>query len=162
MTAGAAVRVRGGEAGRPRRGPAVRRAGPPPAGLTIAAVAYDPELAERIRALVAALPGLSEQRMFGGLAFLVEGNMAVAASGQGGLLVRVDPAQSERIIAKTSATEMVMRGRPMGGWLRVAAADVRTKRQLERWVRLGTAYAASLPPKHSTSNRARAGDRARR
>jgi hypothetical protein len=85
--------------------------------------------------------------MFGGLAFLIGGNMAVAASGQGGLLVRVDPAQSENLVATTGARPMEMRGRPMQGWLRVDSDHVRTKRELAKWVRLGVAYARSLPLK---------------
>ena len=110
-------------------------------------MAYDEGLAERIRELLAGEPGVTEQRMFGGLAFLVGGNMAVAASGQGGLMVRVDPEDSERLVASTPARPMDMRGRPMRGWLRVDLDDVRTKRTLQRWVGLGTAYARSLPPK---------------
>jgi TfoX/Sxy family transcriptional regulator of competence genes len=110
-------------------------------------VAYDEELAHRLRELVGAEPGLTELRMFGGLAFLLEGNMAVAASGQGGILVRVDPAQSETLVATTAAYPMEMRGRQMAGWLRVDAEHVRTERELARWVKLGTAYARSLPPK---------------
>jgi hypothetical protein len=85
--------------------------------------------------------------MFGGLAFLVGGNMAIAASGQGGILVRVDPEESSALVAKTAAEVMVMRGRPMEGWLRVAGDDVRTKQSLAAWVKRGTAYAASLPAK---------------
>jgi hypothetical protein len=85
--------------------------------------------------------------MFGGLAFLLQGHMAVAASGQGGVMVRVDPARSDALVASTKATVVEMRGRPMAGWLRVASEDVATKRQLEKWVKLGTAYARSLPPK---------------
>ena len=112
-------------------------------------MAYDEELAERIRELVAGERGLTEKRMFGGLAFLVGGNMAVAASGQGGLLVRVDPDRSERLVARSTARPMEMRGREMAGWLRVDAADVRTKRQLSRWVDIGLTYARSLPPKRS-------------
>jgi TfoX/Sxy family transcriptional regulator of competence genes len=110
-------------------------------------VAYDEELADRIRQLVAGEPSLTEKKMFGGLAFLVGGNMAIAASGQGGVLVRVDPAESDRLVARTSARLMEMRGRQMQGWLRVDSEDVRTKRQLAKWVELGTAYARSLPPK---------------
>jgi TfoX/Sxy family transcriptional regulator of competence genes len=85
--------------------------------------------------------------MFGGLAFLIRGNMAIAASGQGGLLVRVDPAETERLLRSTKAEAMVMRGRSMSGWLRVDAAAVRTKRQLEPWVARGTSYARKLPKK---------------
>jgi hypothetical protein len=110
-------------------------------------VAYDEELADRIRELVGEEPNLTEQKMFGGLAFLVGGNMAVAASGQGGLLVHVDAAASEALIATTPAEAMVMHGRAMAGWLRVDAGDVRTKRQLSKWVELGTSYARSLPVK---------------
>ncbi len=110
-------------------------------------MAYDKELANRIRELVGGEPGLSEKKMFGGLAFMIHGNMAVAASSQGGVLVRVDPAESETLAASTTAHPMEMRGREMQGWLRVDADDVQTKRQLARWVKLGIAYARSLPAK---------------
>jgi TfoX/Sxy family transcriptional regulator of competence genes len=110
-------------------------------------VAYDEDLADRIRELVGGEAGLTEQKMFGGLAFLIGGNMAVAASGEGGLLVRVDPEQSDKLTANSAAEPMVMRGRPMPGWLRVATDEVRTKRQLTKWVEIGTAYARSLPAK---------------
>jgi hypothetical protein len=110
-------------------------------------VAYDEELADRIRDLVGDEPGLTEQKMFGGLAFLVGGNMAVAASGQGGILVHVAPEQSEELVSTTSARPMEMRGRQMKGWLRVDADDLRTPRQLADWVERGTAYARSLPAK---------------
>jgi TfoX/Sxy family transcriptional regulator of competence genes len=110
-------------------------------------MAYDEDLADRIRELVAGEPDLTEQKMFGGLAFLIGGNMAVAASGQGGVLVRVDPAESEALVATTRAHLMEMRGRPMPGWLRVGPEDLRTRRQLAKWVELGTAYARTLPAK---------------
>lgn len=110
-------------------------------------MAFDEDLAHRIRELVADEPRLTEQRMFGGLAFLIGGHMAIAASGHGGLLVRVDPATSEQLIATTPAEPMVMRGRPMTGWLRVDADHVRTKRQLAKWVDMGTSRAGSLPVK---------------
>jgi len=113
----------------------------------VGGVAYDEGLADRIRGLSAGGEGLSEMRMFGGLAFLVGGNMAVAASGQGGIMVRVDPASSDRLVATTSAYFAEMRGRSMKGWLRVDMEDVRTKRQLAKWVQLGATYARSLPPK---------------
>ena len=100
-----------------------------------------------MRDLLSGEPGLSEKKMFGGLAFLIGGNMSVAASGQGGVLVRVDPAQSDKLIATTNAHLMEMRGRTMDGWLRVAPEDVRTKRQLAKWVTLGATYARSLPAK---------------
>jgi len=110
-------------------------------------MAYDEDLAERIRALVAAERGMSEKKMFGGIAFLIGGNMAIAASGQGGVLVRVDPEQSDQLVATTKASVAVMRGGPMAGWLRVATEDLRTKRQLAKWVDLGTGVARSLPAK---------------
>jgi TfoX/Sxy family transcriptional regulator of competence genes len=110
-------------------------------------VAYDEELADRIRELIGNESGLTEQKMFGGLAFLIGGNMAVAASGQGGALVRVDPADSDRLVATTNARLMEMRGRRMSGWLRVDSEDLRTKRQLAKWVGLGLTYARSLPAK---------------
>jgi hypothetical protein len=110
-------------------------------------VAYDEELADRIRALVAGEPRLTEKKMFGGLGFMVGGNMAVAASGQGGVLVRVDPEESSRLVETTPAYNMVMRGRPMDGWLRVDDADVASEPALAEWVGRGVAYARSLPPK---------------
>ena len=110
-------------------------------------MAYDEVLADRIRAELAGQPDVSEKKMFGGLAFLVNGHMAVAASGQGGLLVRADPATSEPLVTGGDASPMVMRGRPMDGWLRVHPDRVRTDGQLSRWVELGTSYARSLPAK---------------
>jgi TfoX N-terminal domain len=110
-------------------------------------MAYDENLADRIRELIAGEADLTEQKMFGGLAFLIGGNMAVAASGQGGVLVRVDPGESDVLVATTSARPMEMRGREMQGWLRVGPGDLSTKRQLAKWVELGTTYARSLPAK---------------
>jgi TfoX/Sxy family transcriptional regulator of competence genes len=110
-------------------------------------VAYDADLADRIRELLADERNVTEQRMFGGLAFLVRGNMAVAASGQGGILVRVDPDRSEKLLATKGVRPMEMRGRAMNGWLRVDADTVRTKRQLAKWVGLGREYARTLPAK---------------
>jgi TfoX N-terminal domain len=110
-------------------------------------VAYDEELAERIRKLVGDEPGLSEQKMFGGLAFMIGGNMAIAASGQGGILVRADPEESDAIVAATTARPMEMRGREMRGWMRVDAGDVSSDADLARWVDVGSTYARSLPPK---------------
>lgn len=110
-------------------------------------MAYDEELADRIREFVASEDGLTEQKMFGGLAFLIGGNLAVAASGQGGILVRVEPDESEALVARTEGHAMEMRGREMRGWIRVDAQHVRTKRELAAWVRRGTSYARSLPPK---------------
>ena len=110
-------------------------------------MADDEDLAQRIRELLVGESEITEQKMFGGLAFLIRGNMAIAASGQGGLLVRVDPTKSDKVVATTAARPMEMRGREMPGWLRVDADVVRTKRQLANWVGLGTTYAGSLPPK---------------
>jgi TfoX/Sxy family transcriptional regulator of competence genes len=110
-------------------------------------MAYDQDLAERIRELLDDQPDLGEQRMFGGLAFLIGGHMAVAASRDGGILVRADPARSDDLVATTDAEPMVMRGRPMQGWLRVGADAVRTEDQLARWVDTGAGYARSLPAK---------------
>ena len=116
-------------------------------GLGSGPMAYDENLVDRIRALVVDEADLSEKTMFGGLAFLIGGNMAIAASGQGGLLVRVDPASSDELVETTSARVAEMRGRPMAGWLRVDAEDVPTRSELARWVELGTSYARSLPAK---------------
>jgi TfoX/Sxy family transcriptional regulator of competence genes len=110
-------------------------------------MAYDEDLADRIRELMGAERGLQEKKMFGGLAFLVGGNMAIAASGQGGVLVRVDPEKADRLIDTTKAEVAVMRGRPMSGWLRVASDDVATKRKLAKWVNLGLSCARGLPEK---------------
>jgi TfoX/Sxy family transcriptional regulator of competence genes len=110
-------------------------------------MAYDEDLAGRIRELLAGEPDLTEKKMFGGLAFLIGGNMAVGASGQGGILVRADPEESEALVATTNASPMVMRGREMRGWLRVAAEDLGSKRELIMWVELGRTYARSLPAK---------------
>jgi TfoX/Sxy family transcriptional regulator of competence genes len=110
-------------------------------------MAYDAELAGRIRVLIGDRAGLTEQKMFGGLGFLIGGNMAIAASGQGGILVRVDPEESDALVAKTPAEPMEMRGRSMAGWLRVDSADIADDAALNAWVERGTSYAASLPPK---------------
>jgi TfoX/Sxy family transcriptional regulator of competence genes len=110
-------------------------------------MAYDEDLANRIRELVLAEQGVTEKRMFGGLAFLINGNMSVSASGQGGLLLRVDPDETDALLSKPHARPFEMRGREMQGWLRVDAEGLRTKRQLERWVARGIAYARSLPSK---------------
>jgi hypothetical protein len=112
-------------------------------------MAYDEDLANRVRELLADEPALTQMRMFGGLAFLVGGNMAVAASGQGGLIVRVDPSETGALMAKPHVRPFEMRGRSMQGWLRVDPEGVRTKRQLAPWVRRGAAYARALPAKGS-------------
>ena len=113
----------------------------------IRAMPYDEALAARVRELLAGERQLTEKGMFGGLAFLIGGNMAVAASGQGGLLVRVDPAESAALVAATPARPMEMRGRQMAGWLRIDAKHVSAKRALASWVQRGLAFARSLPPK---------------
>jgi TfoX/Sxy family transcriptional regulator of competence genes len=110
-------------------------------------MAYDEDLADRIRDLVGGESGLTEKKMFGGLAFLLNGNMAVAASGQGGVLVRVDPANAAGLAVHADVEPMVMRGREMAGWLRVPTDVVATKRDLTTWVRRGVSFARSLPPK---------------
>jgi hypothetical protein len=110
-------------------------------------VTYDRDLANRIRELIGAEPDLEEKAMFGGLAFLIAGNMAVAASGQGGLLVRVDPSDTEALLMNPHAQPFEMRGRPMRGWLRVDTEGLRTKHQLDPWVRRGVSYARALPAK---------------
>ena len=110
-------------------------------------MAYDEELADRIREQVGSVKNVREQRMFGGLAFLVNGNMAVAASGQGGLLLRCDPAGTEKLAARPGVGRFEMRGKEMDGWLRVDDSAVKTKAQLAKWVGVGVAYAQSLPPK---------------
>jgi TfoX/Sxy family transcriptional regulator of competence genes len=111
-------------------------------------VAYDEVLAGRIRELVGGGQDVTEHKMFGGLAFLVGGNMAVAASGQGGMLVRVDPEASDELVSTTGARPMEMRGRQMPGWLRVEADDVSAEAALAAWVERGVGYARKLPPKH--------------
>jgi hypothetical protein len=110
-------------------------------------MAYDEDLASRIRELTAGESGVTEMRMFGGLAFLIGGHMSVAVSGQGGLMVRVVPEDGDALLAKPHTRPFEMRSRPMRGWIRVDAEGVRTKRQLEPWVKRGVAYARSLPPK---------------
>ena len=110
-------------------------------------MAYDEALAARIREAVRGEPGVTEKAMFGGLAFLVGGHMAVSASGQGGMLLRCDPAQTETLVSDPGVGRFEMRGREMDGWLRVDAEAVRTGADLDRWVAVGVAYARSLPPK---------------
>ena len=110
-------------------------------------MAYDEDLAERIRELLDGESVVKEQKMFGGLAFLIGGNMAIAASSNGGILVRVDPAEGPELMVTTPAKMMEMRGKTMAGWLRVAPEDVADDEALARWVERGAAYAASLPPK---------------
>lgn len=110
-------------------------------------MAYDTELADRVRELVDGPDGVTEKRMFGGLAFLINGNMAVAASSRGGLLLRIDPVDADTLVADPHADRFVMRERPMNGWLHIDPAGLTTTAQLERWVAHGMAYARSLPAK---------------
>ncbi len=110
-------------------------------------MAYDEDLAERIRVAIGDHTGVSEKRMFGGLAFLVNGNMAVAASGQGGLLLRVDPGDTDALVAADGVARFEMRGRAMNGWLHIDPAAAATDEQLSRWVEIGVTYARSLPAK---------------
>ena len=110
-------------------------------------MAYDEHLAGRIRELLAERTDVTEKKMFGGLAFLVGGHMTITASGQGGVLVRVDPDSADEPVARGQAEVAVMRGRPMTGWLRVGTEHLRTKRQLDRWVQSALAHVETLPPK---------------
>ncbi len=110
-------------------------------------MAYDDELANRIREVVQDERGLTEKAMFGGLAFLINGNMAVSASSKGGLLLRVDPAQTKSLVNEPQVRRFEMRGREMDGWLRVDAEAIETDDSLRRWASLGVSYARSLPPK---------------
>jgi TfoX/Sxy family transcriptional regulator of competence genes len=110
-------------------------------------MAYDPDLADRIRELLGPLRGVDEKRMFGGLAFLINGNMSVAVSKQGGIMVRVPPDETEKLLARAHVNPMVMAGRETRGWIRVDADGVKTKRQLAAWVTRGMDYARGLPPK---------------
>jgi|SRR5271166_87352 len=110
-------------------------------------MAYDEDLANRIRELLGPEKGIEEKRMFGGLAFLINGNMSVAVSRQGGLMVRVRPDDTEKLLRRAHVSPMVMTGREARGWLRVDADGVQTQRQLQSWVTKGVGYARSLPPK---------------
>lgn len=110
-------------------------------------MAYDTDLADRIRQLMDDTAGVTEKKMFGGLAFLVNGNMAIAASGQGGLLARVAPSQADELLASPGVQVMEVRGRPMAGWLRVSAESVDTDTRLAVWIKRGVAVAGALPPK---------------
>jgi hypothetical protein len=111
-------------------------------------VAYDEDLADRIRALLATDHDVVEKKMFGGLAFLIGGNMSVSASGQGGVLLRCDPGETDSLVAEPHAARFEMRGRAMDGWLRVEPEGLESDADLERWVNVGVGYARSLPPKN--------------
>jgi hypothetical protein len=110
-------------------------------------MAYDEDLAYRVRDLLEPEQGLSEKKMFGGLAFMINGHMAVTVSRLGGLMLRVDPAQTETLLREKHAQPFEMRGRSMDGWLRVDAAGVQKEDDLERWAAIGVGYAKTLPPK---------------
>lgn len=110
-------------------------------------MAYDDVLAQRIRDIVRGEPGLSEKRMFGGLAFLVHGNLAVSASSQGGLLVRIDPADAQSLTSLPGARRFEMRGREVDGWLGVDVAALASEDDVRHWVDTGLTYARSLPAK---------------
>ncbi len=110
-------------------------------------MAYDADLADRIRAEIGPRDGVTEKQMFGGLAFMVNGNMAVGASGQGGLLLRVDPAETDAFVREDGVTRFEMRGREMNGWLRIDPSATASDEELNRWVQVGLDYASSLPPK---------------
>ena len=110
-------------------------------------MAYDERLAERVRDLLAGEAGLTEQRMFGGLSFLLHGNLAVAVSSRGGLLVRVGPDAFDEALERPGTSPMEMGSRQMKGWVFVALEELGRKRELAAWVGRGTRFAASLPPK---------------
>jgi hypothetical protein len=110
-------------------------------------MAYDMDLADRLRALLAQEPDIVEKKMFGGLAFLVAGHLAVSASGRGGLLVRVDPSQTEALLTEPAAQPFVMRGREMAGWIHVEVGSSVRDDELDRWVGHALRYIRSLPPK---------------
>jgi TfoX/Sxy family transcriptional regulator of competence genes len=110
-------------------------------------MAYDEDLANRLRELLADEDAVTEKKMFGGLAFLVRGNMAVSASRNGGLLARIDPADTEAALARSHVALMEMRGRTMDGWITVAPEGVKNKRQLRAWVDRSLAFVRTLPPK---------------
>ena len=118
-------------------------------------MAYDEELADRIREAVQDEPLLSERKMFGGVAFLIGGHMAVAASGKGGLMVRVDPAEGDALVDDVHVRPMEMGERSMSGWLRVDDAAVTSEEELRQWVACGVGYASSLPPKEAGLSRPR-------
>lgn len=110
-------------------------------------MAYDEQLAERLREAVAGEPGIIEKRMFGGVAFLADGNLAVAASSQGGLMLRCDAGESPALLEEAGVSRVEMRGREMDGWLRVDSEAVAGEAELQRWLAIGIARARSLPAK---------------
>jgi TfoX/Sxy family transcriptional regulator of competence genes len=110
-------------------------------------MAYDKDLAERMRAAIPDHDGVTERAMFGGLAFLLNGNMAVSASSKGGLMLRVDPTETDALVAEDGVAHFEMRGRPMNGWVRVDPSALSSDEQLQHWVDVGLTYAGSLRPK---------------
>ena len=108
---------------------------------------YDEELADRIRHVVEGEPGLTEKRMFGGVAFLIDGHLAASASSQGGMLLRVDPADTAALTERPFVSRFRMRGREMDGWLHVETTAVKSEESLRSWLAHGLTYARSLPPK---------------
>jgi TfoX/Sxy family transcriptional regulator of competence genes len=110
-------------------------------------MAFDEGLADRVRQLVGTEAGIGERRMFGGLAFTLNGSMAVVVRRAGGLMVRIDPAQSERLLSERGAHPAQMRGRPMNGWITVEPSVCEEAADLRRWVERGVTYARALPPK---------------
>jgi len=110
-------------------------------------MAYDEDLANRLRELLADEDAVTEKKMFGGLAFLLHGNMSVSASRNGGLLARIDPAQTDAALARPHVARMEMRGRTMDGWITVAPEGLKTKRELAAWVQRSVAYVKTLAPK---------------
>jgi hypothetical protein len=119
------------------------------AGPAAAASGFDPDLVDRVREMLSTegIVDVREQRMFGGVAFMVAGHLAIAVSREGGLLLSLDPAETEAVLRRSHTRPMVMRGRELDGWVRVDAEGVRTRRQLASWVRRGVGYATSRPPK---------------
>src|SRR5262245_4283469 len=109
-------------------------------------MAYDEELSERIRAQLEGESGLSEKRMFGGLAFLIDGNMACGVN-KTALVVRFDPAIHADVLAEPGARDFDLSPRPMKGWACVDPDGYRTDVDLERWVERGLSFARGLPPK---------------
>jgi hypothetical protein len=109
-------------------------------------MAYDAQLVDRLRHLLLGEPGVTEKKMFGGFAFLVDGHLSVTASRQGGLMLRVEPARTEELLAEPHVEPVEMRGRELSGWVLVGAAGLESDAELERWTGLGVTYARTLPP----------------
>jgi TfoX/Sxy family transcriptional regulator of competence genes len=110
-------------------------------------MAYDEDLADRIRVALQHLDGVREKKMFGGHAFLVDGHLAVAASSKGGLMLRCRPSLTESLLREPGVSPLEMRGKELAGWLRVAASALATDEELSAWVAVGLAYVSELPPR---------------